>query len=85
MKQYIKNKPIPWGFKFWQRCDGRTGYLYQLQFYTGKKEYPQLGIGESVVMELSAALVGTYATMYADNYFSSLALVKQLLEKKSDK
>ena len=36
-------------------------------------------------MELSAALVGTYATMYADNYFSSPALVKQLLEKKSDK
>ena len=36
-------------------------------------------------MELSAALVGTYATMYADNYFSSPALVKQLLEKKSGK
>ena len=33
--------------------------------------------------ELWAALVGMYAAMYADNYFSSPALMKQLLEKKT--
>ena len=27
MKQYVKNKPIKWGFKFWFRCASKTGYL----------------------------------------------------------
>ena len=34
MKQYIKNKPIKWGFKYWYRCDSETGYVYQLGLYT---------------------------------------------------
>ena len=25
MKQYVKNKPIKWSFKFWFRCAGKTG------------------------------------------------------------
>ena len=25
MKQYIKNKPIKWDFKYWYRCDSETG------------------------------------------------------------
>ena len=82
MKQYIKNKPIPWGFKFWQRCDGETGYLYQFDIYTGKKQFPELGLGESVVLELASSLAGTYTTIYADNFFSSPTLVKQLLASK---
>ena len=28
MKQYVKNKPIKWGFKYWYRCDSETGYGY---------------------------------------------------------
>jgi hypothetical protein len=27
MKQYIRNKPVKWGFKMWCRCDSVTGYL----------------------------------------------------------
>ncbi|XP_065652990.1 piggyBac transposable element-derived protein 3-like [Hydra vulgaris] len=29
MKQYLKNKPIKWGFKFCFRCCSDTGYLYE--------------------------------------------------------
>ena len=29
MKQYVKNKPIKWGLKFWYRCESKTEYLYQ--------------------------------------------------------
>ena len=29
MEQYIKNKPIRWGFKYWYRYDSETGYVYQ--------------------------------------------------------
>ena len=28
MKQYIKSKPIKWGFTFWFRCSSKTGYVY---------------------------------------------------------
>ena len=33
MKQYIKPKPIKWGFKFWFPSDSKTGYLYELDMY----------------------------------------------------
>ena len=36
MKQYIKNKPIKWGFKVWQLCDSLSGYLYEFDLYTGR-------------------------------------------------
>ena len=37
MKQYIKNKPIKWDFKYWYRCDSETGYRYQLELYQSER------------------------------------------------
>ena len=37
MRQYMKNKPIKWGFKFWFRCGAKSGYLYEFDMYLGKK------------------------------------------------
>ena len=28
MKQYIKNKPSKWDFKYWYRCGSETGYVF---------------------------------------------------------
>ena len=42
-KQYMKHKPIKWGFKLWCRCWSKTGYLYEFDFYLGKKEKQSLG------------------------------------------
>lgn len=38
MKQYMQNKPVKRGFKMWCRADSRTGYLFEFDLYTGKKE-----------------------------------------------
>ena len=38
MKQYVNDKPVKWGFKFWYHCASETGYLYQFDLYLGKKE-----------------------------------------------
>ena len=38
MKQYVKNEPIKWRFKFWYGCASERGYLYQFDLYFGKKE-----------------------------------------------
>ena len=37
MKQYRKSKPIKWGFKFWFCCLSKSGYLYQMDIYFGRK------------------------------------------------
>ena len=39
-KQYMKNKPIKWGFKWW--CS-KTGYLYEFDLYLVKKGKQSLG------------------------------------------
>ena len=55
MKQYVKNKVIKWGFKFWLRCDAITGYIYEFHIYTGWKDAPELGLDENVALDLKAA------------------------------
>ena len=36
MKQYVENKPIKWGFKFWYYCVRETEF-----FFTGVKKKAQ--------------------------------------------
>jgi DNA excision repair protein ERCC-6 len=80
-KQYLKNKPIKWGFKWWCRCCSKTGYLYEFNIYLGKKELVEFGLGESVVLKLSDKLENTYCTLFFDNFFSSPMLVAKLFDK----
>lgn len=80
MKQYIKSKPIKWGFKFWFRCDSKSGYLYEFDLYLGRKESTEYGLGESVVINLINSLKGTYCNLFFDNFFSSPLLVKTLFD-----
>lgn len=79
-KQYLKNKPIKWGFKWWFRACSKTGYLYEFQLYLGKNELPEYGLGESVVISLSKSLKDSYCTLYFDNFFTSPALVNELCD-----
>ena len=53
MRQYVKNKPIKWGFKFWYGCAGKVGYLYQFGLYLGKKESREINLGPSGVLTLT--------------------------------
>ena len=39
MKQYIKSKPIKWGFKFWFSYSSKSGYLYNMGIYLGRKQH----------------------------------------------
>ena len=79
MKPYIKSKPIKWGFKFWFRCASKTGYLYEMDMYLGKKEKEtEYNLGESVVIKLCESLKGTFCTIFFDNFFSSPNLIKKL-------
>jgi Transposase IS4 len=30
MRQYVKGKPVEWGFKLWMRCGSQSSYTYQI-------------------------------------------------------
>ena len=78
MKQYLKNKPIKWGFKYWYRCDSEAGHVYQLEFYQGWKEKKELNLGSIVVLDLPQVLEYTYCHVFFDNFFNSITLIQQL-------
>ncbi|GAB0099758.1 hypothetical protein DMENIID0001_156450 [Sergentomyia squamirostris] len=82
MKQYIRNKPIKWGFKMWCRCDAATGYLFEFDIYQGKKALPEFGLGEGVVVTLCKSIENLGCEIYIDNFFNSPMLQHILLGKK---
>ena len=85
-KQFIKGKPIRFGFKAW--ClNSNNGYLANFDFYQGKSkkskpENSQLNKGSQVILELlepvKEAFSNQYFTVYCDNYFTSISLLEQL-------
>ena len=64
MKQYLKNKPFTWGFKFWFRCASKTGYLYRLDLYLGKKEKREENHGPSVALKMTELWVNFSAILF---------------------
>ena len=80
MKQYIKWKPIKWGFKFWFRCSSKSGYLYQMDIYLVRKQTPEFnfGLGEEVVLQLTKDWEWSFCT---DNFFNSSKLIEKLFQK----
>ena len=56
MRQYLKVKPIKWGFKWWFRYESSNGYLYEFDLYLGKKQNVEVNLGEDMVMQLSEKL-----------------------------
>ena len=64
------------GYKFWCLCD-RLGYLIQFEPYQSHQYDKDLGLGASVVMDLTAELPDNVPfKIYGDRYFTSLKLVE---------
>jgi hypothetical protein len=82
IKQYIRSKPNPWGFKLWGRA-GASGILYDFDVYQGSAEKPvdSIGVGGDVVLKLVSTLEPNNYKIFADNFFTSLPLVKALQER----
>ena len=78
--QYMKNKPIKWGLKFWFCCKSKSGYLCEFDMYLGKKENTEFELGESVVLSLCDCLKDTNYYVYFDTFFASPTLMTKLLE-----
>lgn len=82
LKQYLPNKPTPWGFKLWGRA-GTTGLLYQFEVYQGqsKKKYEH-GLGGGTVLQMCSLIPeNKNFKVAADNFFSSIDLAAELQKK----
>lgn len=78
-RQYMPLKPIKRGYKIWIRAD-QSAFVAQFQIYTGKSEGGEEGLGPRVVKDLTRTLVGKYHRVFFDNFFTSVALLNDLLK-----
>ncbi|KFM58705.1 PiggyBac transposable element-derived protein 3, partial [Stegodyphus mimosarum] len=82
-KQFIRGKPIRFGYKFWCAAT-RLGYICWFEPYQGKNlanKYEEYGVGASVVLRFTDALTEQHPGQYHfvfDNFFTSIALLDKL-------
>ncbi|CAK1547958.1 unnamed protein product [Leptosia nina] len=84
LKQYLPNKPHKWGYKLFILCY-LMGYAYIFEVYSGqeeKKDEPDLGITNNVVIRLARAIPRmNNHIVFFDNFYTSLPLVNYYLNK----
>ncbi|XP_035233953.1 piggyBac transposable element-derived protein 3-like [Stegodyphus dumicola] len=79
LKQYMPMKPVKRGIKIWQRCDSKTGYVYDMNIYSGKETGEVQGtLGERVVSKLTETIRGKDVMLAFDRFFTSVHLMETL-------
>ena len=81
LKQYMRSKPVRWGFKFFCVCDAATGYFLEYELFTGSQSLVEkYGLCTDVVLRLcrQAHLQNSQKILVADNYYSSPLLCAAL-------
>lgn len=85
-KQFIRGKPIRWGYKFWVGAT-RLGYVIWFEPYQGQSgedlsQYRKLGLGASVILQYSDVLrkidAQAHFHLFFDNFFTSIPLIDEL-------
>ena len=82
IRQYVKGKPHPWGFKIWVRS-GVSGMVYDFEVYQGGTGIrTELGQGPDVIIKLCSTLQSQKNyKIFADNPFTSMPLIPRLLHR----
>jgi len=77
-KQFIRGKPVRFGFKMWCLCE-RLGYLIQFDPYQSGEYDKDVGLGASVVLNLVSKLPQSVPfKLFGDLFFTSLHLIDEL-------
>ncbi|KAI3366108.1 hypothetical protein L3Q82_009927 [Scortum barcoo] len=92
LRQYIKNKPDKWGFKLFARAS-EDGFIHDIVLYQGKTtleahdipvtpEQEAMGATSQIVSILASTMSSSTTTaIFADNFFSSLEIVRYLKDR----
>ena len=77
-KQFLKNKPVRFGYKMWMLCSA-DGYPYNFEIYCGKEAKRALPLGTHVVMNmLQPVATKDEHVVFFDNFFTSYDLLSEL-------
>ena len=80
--QYLPAKPIKHGIKLWMRCNSESVYLHEYEVYLGQQQNSPDGLAYDAVTKLCQSIAGHNHHVYCDNYFTTIPLLKQLLQMK---
>ena len=82
-RQYMPAKPTKYGIKVWQLSVSENGYCSNFSIYLGKplQGKKEADLGKKVVLDMVRNLGGKYNHLYFDNYFNSVGLLEEWLEK----
>ncbi|KAH8038458.1 hypothetical protein HPB51_001631 [Rhipicephalus microplus] len=90
-KQFLKGKPIRFGYKLWCLCTP-LGYLLSTEPYQGKygvapESKNDLGLGGSVVVDMNTKIINEAAAVLESDCADRTALIalKELLTSRNDK
>ena len=79
-RQYIRNKPTKWGFKYWVLAD-ITGYTVDFDLYLGRATQSSgKGLSYDVVRHLVQPFLFQGYELYCDNFYTSPTLLEDLLQ-----
>ncbi|CAH1963247.1 unnamed protein product [Acanthoscelides obtectus] len=81
-KQYIPNKAHTYGVKIFKLCAG-PGCTWNMKIYSGKEADQNNSILTKIVLELSEKLLDTGRMAVTDNYYTSIDLANQLLQRRT--
>ncbi|XP_029347881.1 piggyBac transposable element-derived protein 4-like [Acyrthosiphon pisum] len=81
-RQYIPSKRHKYGVKLFKICDV-NGFTYKIIIYEGKQSISGQSLGETIVLSLCEKYLEKGRTIVTDNFYTSVPLAKQLLNKKT--
>lgn len=80
-RQYLKNKRHRYGIKIFKLCVN-DGYTVDFRIYAGRDATPGLEVSTKIVMEIAHEYLNFGRTIYTDNWYTSVNLADNLLDKK---
>jgi hypothetical protein len=88
MKQYIPMKRSRFGIKLYQLCESGTGYIWNSMVHTGPDMILENSLdnltSSRIVLTLAKKLLEKGYTIYMDNWYTSPALFRELVSKKTN-
>jgi len=82
--QYMLKKPAKYGIKIFMLCDSANKYMSNAVIYSGKDPSGSItkNISSNIVLELSEIIKNTGRNITTDNWFTSVKLAEELLQRK---